>query len=313
MRGPRVIGAVTFTVLAWASAFVAIRAAGRDFSPGALAFGRLAVGTVVLGLIFLVRRRWVAPNRREWLLIGLCGVTWFAVYNVVLNAAEQRIDAGTTAMIVGVGPILIALLAGALLGEGFPRWLLIGAGVAFLGAILVGLGTRNGGVDGSVDVAGVGLALAAAVTYAIGVLAQKPVLRRLPALQVTFLTCAIGALACLPFIGALLAELPLADASGVIALAYLGVVPMALAFLTWGYALARMDAGRLGVTTYLVPPITIVMSALLLAEWPPPLAVAGGVVCLVGVGLTRRTAVRRDPRPDRVYRPVHEPAGQDEP
>ena len=51
-------------------------------------------------------------------------------------------------------------------------------------------------------------------------------------------------------------------------------------------ARARMDAGRLGVTTSLAPPITIVMSAVLPAEWPP--AVAGGVVCLVGVGLTRR-------------------------
>lgn len=290
MRDARAAAAVAFTVVAWASAFVAIRAAGRDFSPGALAFGRLTIGAAVLGVLVLGRRRWVAPNRREWVLIVLCGLTWFAVYNVVLNAAEQRIDAGTTAMIVGVGPILIALLAGALLGEGFPRWLLIGASVAFLGAILVGLGTRT---DGSVDIVGITLALAAAVTYAIGVLAQKPVLRRLPALQVTFLTCTIGALACLPFAGALIAELPLADAAGAIALVYLGVVPMALAFLTWGYALARMDAGRLGVTTYLVPPITIVMSAALLAEWPPPLAIAGGVVCLLGVGLTRRAARAR--------------------
>jgi drug/metabolite transporter (DMT)-like permease len=40
------------------------------------------------------------------------------------------VDAGTAAMLVNVGPILIALLAGAVLGEGFPRWLLIGAGVA---------------------------------------------------------------------------------------------------------------------------------------------------------------------------------------
>jgi drug/metabolite transporter (DMT)-like permease len=290
VRDARAAAAVAFTVVAWASAFVAIRAAGRDFSPGALAFGRLTIGAAVLGVLVLARRRWVAPNRRLWVLIVLCGLTWFAVYNVVLNAAEQRIDAGTTAMIVGVGPILIALLAGALLGEGFPRWLLIGASVAFLGAILVGLGTRT---DGSVDIVGITLALAAAVTYAIGVLAQKPVLRRLPALQVTFLTCTIGALACLPFAGALIAELPLADAAGAIALVYLGVVPMALAFLTWGYALARMDAGRLGVTTYLVPPITIVMSAALLAEWPPPLAIAGGVVCLLGVGLTRRAARAR--------------------
>lgn len=150
-------------------------------------------------------------------------------------------------------------------------------------------------MDSPVDVAGVALALApaAAVTYAIGVPARKPVLRRLPALQVTFLTCTIGAVACLPFLGALIAELPVAGPAGAVGLVYLGVVPMAVAFLTWGYALARMDAGRLGVTTYLVPPITIVMSAVLLAEWPPPLAIAGGVVCLVGVGLTRRTGGAR--------------------
>ncbi len=290
MRDARATVAVAFTVVAWASAFVAIRAAGRDFSPGALALGRLALGSLVLGMLVLARRRWVAPTRREWTLVLLCGLTWFAAYNVALNAAEQRIDAGTTAMLVGVGPILIALLAGALLGEGFPRWLLIGAGVAFLGAVLVGLGTRTGG---AVDIVGVLLALAAAVTYAVGVLAQKPVLRRLPALQVTFLTCSIGAVACLPFAGSLLADLPAADTTAVVGLVYLAVVPMAMAFLTWGYALARMDAGRLGVTTYLVPPITIVMSALLLTEWPPPLAIGGGVVCLIGVGLTRRSSGSR--------------------
>ncbi len=187
-----------------------------------------------------------------------------------------------------------------LLGEGFPRWLLIGAGVAFLGAVLVGWSTRSGG---AIDVAGVLLALVAAVTYAIGVLAQKPVLRRIPALQITFLTCAIGAALCLPFIGSLWSELPVAGSAAVAGLVYLGVVPLALAFLTWGYALARMSAGRLSVTTYLVPPITIVLSALILREWPPVLAIAGGLVCLLGVGLTRRSGGGGGGARDRVIRP----------
>jgi len=39
-----VLAAVAVTVLAWASAFVAIRGVGRDLSPGALALGRLLVG-----------------------------------------------------------------------------------------------------------------------------------------------------------------------------------------------------------------------------------------------------------------------------
>ena len=277
--------AVVVTVLAWASAFVAIRAVGAFYEPGPLALGRLLVGALALGAGVLLGRRWVAPTAREWALVVLCGIAWFAVYNVALNAAEQRIDAGTTAMLVNVGPILIALFAGLLLGEGFPRRLLIGAGVAFLGVLLVGAATAD---TDSADVLGVVLCLVAAVTYAIGVLAQKPVLRRLPALQVTFLACAVGAIACLPYTPALLADLAAAPAGATAGLVYLGVVPTALAFSAWAYALARMDAGRLGVTTYAVPPVTIGLSAMLLGELPPWLALVGGVVCLAGVGLSRR-------------------------
>lgn len=280
--------AVAVTVLAWASAFVSIRWVGRTFEPGPLALGRLLIGSAALGGLLLARRSWVRPDRREWGLLVLCGVAWFAVYNVALNAAEQHVDAGTTAMLVNVGPILIAVLAGTLLGEGFPRWLLIGAAVAFGGAVLIGAATAR---SGDADVTGVVLCLVAAVTYAVGVLAQKPVLRRLPALQVTWLACTIGALACLPFGPALVEETGEASAGAVGGLVYLGLVPTALAFSTWAYALARMDAGRLGVTTYLVPPVTIGVAWALLGEIPALPALLGGLVCLGGVALSRR----RDP------------------
>jgi drug/metabolite transporter (DMT)-like permease len=78
---------------------------------------------------------------------------------------------------------------------------------------------------------------------------------------------------------------------------YLGVVPTALAFSTWAYALTRMDAGKLGVTTYLVPPLVIVLGWLLLDEVPPALALVGGAVCLAGVALSRRRARTRPPVP----------------
>ena len=58
------VAAMTVTVLAWASAFVAIRGIGESYSPGALALGRLAVGSVVLGLLLVARRAWLAPTRR---------------------------------------------------------------------------------------------------------------------------------------------------------------------------------------------------------------------------------------------------------
>ncbi len=290
-----VLAAVVVTVLAWASAFVGIRAVGADLSPGPLALGRLLVGTAALGLLTAAARRpWVAPTRREWGLLAVCGVGWFGVYNVALNAAEQHLDAGTTAMLVNTGPILIAVLAGLWLGEGFPRWLVAGLAVAFAGVLLIGVATRGG----DADVLGVLLCLVAAVTYAVGVVAQKPVLRRLPPLQVTATACAIGALCCLPWAGALVTELGEAPPGSVAGLVYLGVVPTALAFSTWAYALARTDAGRLGITTYLVPPLVVLMGWLVLDEVPPVLAVLGGAVCLAGVALSRRRERVRPPAED---------------
>jgi hypothetical protein len=68
----------------------------------------------------------------------------------------------------------------------------------------------------------------------------------------------------------------------------------AVGFTTWAYALARSSAGRPGATTYLVPPLALLLGWVLLG-WvllggtPPPLAVLGGAICLAGVALTRRT------------------------
>jgi drug/metabolite transporter (DMT)-like permease len=160
--------------------------------------------------------------------------------------------------------------------------------------VLIGVATRSAGAD----LLGVGLALVAAVTYAAGVVTQKPLLRRLPALQVTLTACAIGALCCLPWAGVLAGELTRAPASSIAGMVYLGVVPTALAFSTWAYALSRTDAGRLGASTYLVPPLVVVAGWLLLEEVPPALAVAGGLVCLLGVALSRRRDRPRVPAPE---------------
>ncbi|GMA91817.1 DMT family transporter [Homoserinibacter gongjuensis] len=244
----------------------------------------------------LIVHRWVRPSRREWLLLAVYGVAWFGAYNVTLNLAEHTLDAGTTAMIVGIGPILIALGAGLMLGEGVPRWLGIGTGVAFAGVVLIGLSASVFG-GGHVDLVGVLWALASAITYAVGVLAQKPVLRHIPPLQATFLGCVIGMIACLPFAGQLVAEAAVASPSALLGVVYLGVVPTALAFTTWGYALARVPAGQLGISTYVVPPLAILAGWLVFGEVPALLAIVGGVLCLAGVGISRRRGRVATPAP----------------
>ena len=223
-------------------------------------------------------------SSREWALTALVGVAWFAVYSVALNAGEQHVDAGTASMLIQFAPILIGILAGILLGEGFPRMLVIGGLVAFAGTLIIGFATSTG----EADLAGVLLVLLSATVYSIAMVAQKVVLHRIPALQVTWLACLIGTVACLPFAGALVSDLSVAPGLQILGVVYLGLVPTALAFSTWAYALSHTSAGKLGVTTFLVPPITIFLGWLFLDEVPPVLAIVGGALSLVGVAIARR-------------------------
>jgi drug/metabolite transporter (DMT)-like permease len=244
----------------------------------------------------VLARREPLPSRRDLATIAFVGVFWFGIYNIALIEAEQRVDAGTAAMLVNIGPILIAVLAGLVLHEGFPPRLLGGMAIAFAGVVVIGSATSDGGLTPSW---GALLCLVAAIGYAVGVVAQKPVLTRVSALQVTWLACTVGAVVCLPFAGTLAGELPDAPGSTIGWMVWLAVGPMALGFLTWGYALARTTAGRMGSMTYLVPPIAILLAWLLLAETPPALALAGGALCLAGVIFAqRRPAIGGDRRTD---------------
>jgi drug/metabolite transporter (DMT)-like permease len=278
------LGAALLTVVLWASAFVGIRSAGRDLSPGALALGRLLIASIALGTLALTRREGL-PSKRDLPGIALCGVLWFGLYSVVLNQAERSVDAGTAAMLVNVGPILIAVLAGVILREGFPLGLVAGCTIAFAGAVVIGIATSEHGL---VPSWGAVLCIVAAVAYAGGVVTQKPLLARVTPLQVTWLACTAGTLACVPFAGSLWHDAADARASAIGWTVYLGVVPTAIGFIAWAYALSRTTAGRMGSTTYLVTPIAILLGWLLLGETPPALALLGGALCLAGVAFARR-------------------------
>jgi drug/metabolite transporter (DMT)-like permease len=348
------LAAALVTMVLWASAFIAIRAVGAHYSPGAMAAGRLAVGAAALSAVAAFRqgfglraarrhsgpnpsrrqrfglraarrhsgpnpsrrqrfglraaRRHSGPNPsrrpvrlprgRPLLLVLAYGAAWFGVYAVAINAAERHLDAGTTALIINLGPILIAVLAGLYLREGFPRFLMIGLSIAFLGVVTIAIGTSAG----QRDMLGVLLALAAAALYAIGVVLQKQALRDVDPFTATWLGCLTGAVVCLPFAPALINELSAAPAAATAGIVYMGLFPTAIAFATWSYALAHTSAGQLSSSSYLVPGLAVLMSWLLLNEVPTPLALVGGALCLVGVAVTRLPARSKPPSPSAPYR-----------
>jgi drug/metabolite transporter (DMT)-like permease len=290
--------AMLVTVLLWASAFVGIRAVGDTFSPGSLTLGRLVVGAVALTFFArpLSNR---LPTGRPLVLVMLYGVVWFGAYNIALNAAERDLDAGTTALIVNVGPIFAAVIAGILYKEGFPKPLMIGMGIAFTGVALIALSTDSDST--AVDTAsttGVILCVAAAAFYAFGALAQKPALKHMQPIMSVWLGCLVGVVVCLPFAPRLVSEISGASAHDLLWLVYLGVFPTAIGFSTWSYALKRISTGKAASTTYLVPAVATLISWAVLDEVPAALAFVGGGLCLIGVAITRlRPAPKNVPAP----------------
>ncbi|MFF5216843.1 DMT family transporter [Micromonospora sp. NPDC000442] len=292
-----IVAAAGTTVLLWASAFVGIRFAGHDYSPGAMALGRMVAASAALSVFvaFTARlRRARAPHaatRRDALprggtlgLVALWGVAWFGGYNVALNAAERLVDAGTAALLVAVAPILVAVAAVLVLGERLTGRLGVGVAVAFVGVALI----AASGFTGHADKIGVALAVLSALLYAFGVLLQKRLLARMAAPTMTWLGALAGTAALLPFAPTLLAELAAAPVPATIGVLFLGVFPTAIGFLTWGYVLSRWTAGRTTAATYLVPPVTVLLSWTLLGEVPAPLALLGGALCLTGVVFATR-------------------------
>lgn len=290
-EGHKALAAAGVTVLLWASSFVAIRDIGHSLSPAPMALFRLAVAAAALTLLALLRHRRkvrVPRSRRSLLLIAAYGALWLGAYTVALNTAERHVDAGTAALLVNVAPLLVAFGAGMFLGEGYPRPLIIGSLVAFGGVSVIAMGS-----SGDRDRIGVVLCLLAAVLYAMGVLIQKVILRRVDGFTATWLGCVVATAALLPWAPALIGELRTAPASAVLGTIYLGLFPTAIGFSTWAYALRRTDAGRLTASTYAVPAVSVLLSWIILSEVPTAYGLIGGAICLVGVAISRR----RTPHP----------------
>jgi drug/metabolite transporter (DMT)-like permease len=274
--------AATGTVLLWASAFPAITVAVRGLGPAGLAVARLAVASAALALaapLMGVR----PPKLGDLPLIALCGLAGMTGYQLLLNAGERVVPAGTASLLVATAPVYASLMAVAFLGERSTRRRWAGSAVALAGTALIaashGLGFGASAL----------IVLAAAALQAIFHTAQKPLLARYTGFEVTAYAMWAGTVFILPWTGSLLRALwgPGAQAGGAAigSAVFLGLAPSAAGFVLWAYAMARMDVGRVTVSLYLVPAAAIGISLAWLGQVPGPAELIGGAIALAGVVL----------------------------
>ncbi len=286
---PRALALATLTVILWGVSFPVSRVAVREIPPLALATGRFLLATALL--LPAARRRGLSIARADLpaiLLLGLLGVTlYFALenYGLVFTTASHA------SLIVATVPLGSAAVE-AFRRRRLPRPLPIaGMLVAMLGVAIIvrpdGAGAR--GLFGDVLVLG---AMAAWVAYTF---VARGLMARYPALSVTAATMAAGAATLLPLavVEAFLVPLRAPSPTAWAALAYLGLLCSAAAYLLWNVALPVLGMSLANNLLNVVPLVSVLTGVLVLGEpWTRSIAV-GGALVIAGVIVVERTGLER--------------------
>ncbi|MCX7515262.1 DMT family transporter [Frateuria sp. STR12] len=274
----RTLACIGVALVTWSSAYAAIAYALPSFTPGEVAFARLAIGSLCFAL-WLLARRPVLPPRRDWPQLALLGVVGLTVYHMALNYAETRIASGTAAILISLVPAATAALSALWLRERLPARTLAGLGVALVGVVMVVLASGKQ-VKFEPMAAMVLLSVVASAIYFVG---QKPLFARSSVFGVTAFTFFAGTLGALPFALHLPQALAAAPWPRIGALLWLGLAPTFLGYIAWNVAIHRSSASKVSSFIYLSPPIAVLIGWVWLGERPGLLTLLGGAVVVGGV------------------------------
>jgi drug/metabolite transporter (DMT)-like permease len=271
--------------LIWGIPYFFIKIAVAELSPASLVFLRTAIGAALLLPLAAARKElWAVWKQWRWVLVYTAvevAAPWF-----LLSDAEQHISSSLAGLLLAATPSFGAILAWATGGhDRLDRRRVVGLGIGFVGVgALVGLDFRTNAVTA------IGEVLLVALGYATGATIISRKLSALPSLGVVVASLAVTALVYAP-IG--IAQLPpsLPSPSVVFAVAVLGVVCTAVAFVVFFALIREVGSARATVITYLNPAVALALGVAVLGE-PLTVGIVIGFALIVlgSVLATRRTA-----------------------
>lgn len=284
--------------LFWGGTFVAGRLLAPLIEADAAALLRFVLASILLlGWLYRQHGRLPRISRRQWLAVIMLGASGVFAYNLLFFAGLQTVEAGRASLIIALNPVLIALASSWLFREqlGVVRGLGIALSVA--GAMIV---IARGDVAALLT-GGVGpgelMLLGCVLSWVTYTLIGKRVLRGLSPLVAVSYSSLIGTLllgaATLARGGISLAAL--GDPQVWLNIAYLAVFGTVLAFVWFYQGVHALGAARAGQFINLVPVSGVCLGAWLLDERVSWSLLAGGILVLLGLWLTNRSAPRSGP------------------
>ena len=265
------------TIFGWALAYVYTRLALQHFSPGALGFLRFFIASILLIIVFLMKKMKLPKiSDIPWFIAS--AVTGFYIYMILFNEGAKYADAATISITLAINPILTAVMASHVFQEKISPIQWVAVGIQFAGIFVLSLS------GGSVTVnQGVLLLLGAAVMFSIYNLIQRKLTRKYDPFQVTAISIFLATMMLSISAPTGFRELSNAPTNQLFNLFVLGVISSAIAHVTWSVAIQK--AGKTSaVSNYLffTPVVTAMTGFLIAGEIPGKATVIGGVIITLG-------------------------------
>lgn len=287
MQSFKVNCVLIITIFLWASAFVGIRIALVDYSPGSLALLRFLVASLCMALIYHIQGLNIRMPWKDRIQLLVAGILGIGIYNICLNYGELTVSAGVASFIVGLMPVITVLLSLIFLQEKLRGAVWIGILISLFGLFLLAIG------EGAHDEMrqGILLVLVSALMGAILTIVQKKFLITYHPVAIIAWVMWGGTLLLLLFAHDLLQEIKTAHYSSTLAAIYMGVFPASLAYIAWSYVLKKLTASRAAITLYALPLASTLMGFIILGEQPSLISLIGGGIALFGALIAHRYQV----------------------
>lgn len=275
-------------VLLWASTFVVTKAAFAEVTPLAFAFVRFALMTALSFAVLAVaaHRRgtgWTV-RRAAWPRFVAAGLSGYTFYQLGFLLGLDRTTPFSSSLLIAMVPLFTVVIL-AVGGERASSRALLGLAIAIAG-VVVFLAEK---ADRSVVVVGDLLSLGAAVSFAAYGIVNRPLARDYPPATYTAYTVLTGSvpLLALSVPAALAQDWGAVSGRGWLAILYMTVLPVYVAYMLWNWAIARRGAAAATSFSLLVPVVSGFLAALFFAEGFGPLKLLGAALVLAGLIVLR--------------------------
>jgi drug/metabolite transporter (DMT)-like permease len=273
----------------WGASFLFMKIALDGVSFYQVAWARLVLGGLTLGIIVLVMRQKLPRERTVWLHFGVVAFTNCVIPHLAFAWAEQFVSSGLASIYNAVTPITTALFVTLVFAvEKLGRGQILGIGIGILGVIVI-IGPWQY-ADFTSNLAGQLACLLAAACYGFSFGYIRKFLSHRPIPGATFAFMNIGLAGFIMFLlTPVIALTPVTlDLPIVLGLLALGVLGTGFAYIWNINVLRAWGPTNTSTVTYITPVVGVALGILVLGErfgWHEPL---GAALVLLGILFTQR-------------------------